>query len=94
MAASLNKLPAAERTRLFEICDGALAAQADYFRPKYAIGIGAFAESRIRSALEGREIRIGRILHPSPASPAANRGWETAVEAALEKMGIHFWRGR
>ena len=85
-----DKLPALERTRLFKICDGALAAQADHFHPKYVIGIGAFAETRIRSALDGRDVRIGRILHPSPASPAANRGWDTAVEAALEEMGVHF----
>jgi single-strand selective monofunctional uracil DNA glycosylase len=83
-----DKLKKEERAPLFEACDKALAAKVDYFRPRYALGIGAFAESRIRSALSSRDICIGRILHPSPASPAANRGWEDAVERALQEMGI------
>jgi single-strand selective monofunctional uracil DNA glycosylase len=33
-------------------------------------------------------MRIGRILHPSPASPAANRGWSRQVEAQLAGLGI------
>jgi hypothetical protein len=27
--------------------------------------------------------RVIQILHPSPASPAANRGWEAAIEKQL-----------
>lgn len=34
--------------------------------------------------------RIGRILHPSPASPRANRGWAEAATAELMALGI--WR--
>ena len=58
--------------------------------------MGGFAERRLRSVLEGdgidsdlaRRIRIGQILHPSPASPAANRGWAEAVDARLAELGI------
>jgi len=43
---------------------------------EWVIGIGGFAGARARHALAGiPNIRFGRILHPSPASPAANRGW-------------------
>lgn len=83
-----DKLRPAERMPLFNACDRALAAQVDHFRPKYVLGIGAFAEGRIRDILDNRTIQTGRILHPSPASPAANRGWEESVERALSSMGI------
>ena len=33
-------------------------------------------------------MKIGRILHPSPASPAANLGWAEAATAELRALGI------
>jgi single-strand selective monofunctional uracil DNA glycosylase len=33
-------------------------------------------------------LRVGRIPHPSPASPAANRGWDELVERAFAELGI------
>ena len=85
-----DKLGTAERTRLFEACDRALRAQITCLQPRYVLGIGAFAESRIRHVVDDAGIRVGRILHPSPASPAANRGWSQAVEKAMRQMGIGF----
>jgi len=35
-----------------------------------------------------RKPRIGRILHPSPASPAANRGWAEAACRQLGALGV------
>lgn len=32
--------------------------------------------------------RIDTILHPSPASPAANRGWAAAVDKRLAELGV------
>jgi single-strand selective monofunctional uracil DNA glycosylase len=52
------------------------------------IGIGAFAEVRAAEALAGVKIKIGRILHPSPASPAANRGWSEAATSQLVTLGV------
>ena len=54
------------------------------------IGVGAFAEQRAAQALAGIDVRIGRVLHPSPASPAANRGWAAAASAQLAAQGV--WR--
>jgi single-strand selective monofunctional uracil DNA glycosylase len=34
------------------------------------------------------KIQIGQILHPSPASPAANRGWAAAATKQLHDLGI------
>jgi single-strand selective monofunctional uracil DNA glycosylase len=33
-------------------------------------------------------LKIGRILHPSPASPAANKDWARKAAAALKALGI------
>lgn len=35
-------------------------------------------------------LRVGRMLHPSPASPAANRGWAEAAERDLRSLGVDF----
>ena len=83
-----NQLPAAERERLFRICDEALRAVVEQLSPRYVIGVGGFAEQRARAALDGLDLVVGTILHPSPASPRANRGWAKAIEAQLGKQGI------
>jgi len=83
-----DKLPAAERVPLFEVCDEALRRLVDAEKATRVIGIGKFAEDRVKAALDGKGLEIGRILHPSPASPAANRGWAEAVDKQLKAMGI------
>ncbi|MBI9089817.1 MAG: single-stranded DNA-binding protein [Desulfobacterium sp.] len=83
-----NNLPVAERRQLFEICDKALRQTVAYFSPKLVVGIGKFAADRAKAALSGLDITVGQILHPSPASPKANQGWEKHMEAELEALGI------
>lgn len=83
-----EQLPARETARLFELCDRALLRAADELGVRWAIGIGRFAERRIKTVLADRDIEKGFIPHPSPASPQANRGWSEATEEALEKQGI------
>lgn len=80
-----DKLSKKERDKLFEICDAALAEVLGTLQIGRAFGVGKFAETRLKSvagaALGPR--RIDSILHPSPASPAANRGWAQAVAHKL-----------
>jgi single-strand selective monofunctional uracil DNA glycosylase len=82
-----EKLPTAEREPLFAACDRALARSLEVLRPRLVIGVGKFAEERARP-LVAPEVRVGRVLHPSPASPLANRGWAAAVDAELRALGI------
>jgi single-strand selective monofunctional uracil DNA glycosylase len=82
-----DKLPAAERAPLFRVCNDALAHVAETLRPSLVVGIGGFAEQRAREAL-GDGVRIGRILHPSPASPATNVDWPGQVDAQLRALGF------
>ncbi len=83
-----DKLPAVEKKRLFQICDTALRRSIVVFRPQWVVGIGGFAEKRISAALKGMPLKIGRIIHPSPANPKANQGWGPHIESELAAMGI------
>jgi single-strand selective monofunctional uracil DNA glycosylase len=83
-----DRLPVASREMLFRRCDEALRRTIRHFRPRQVIAIGAFAESRAREALDGMGVGLARIPHPSPASPAANRGWSNAATRALRAAGI------
>ena len=83
-----DKLPAAEREPLIRACNHALRRTVGVLRPRIVVGVGHFAESRAREALEGLDVRIGRIPHPSPASPAANRGWAQQAERAFAELGV------
>lgn len=84
-----DKLPPRQREPLLAACDKALRRTVDYFQPSTVVGIGAFAEARAKVALDGAAVRIGRILHPSPASPVANRDWAQQATAQLRTLGIH-----
>lgn len=83
-----DKLPKAERDRLFEICDEALQDVTAIVQPALVVGVGRFAEHRSREALRTAGVRFGAILHPSPASPAANRGWARQAVAQLRALGV------
>ena len=87
-ADSPDKLAPAEKERLFAACDQHLERVVEALAPKWVVGIGAFAEGRAEAVLGGREIQIGRILHPSPANPRAQRDWAGTVRRELEALGI------
>jgi single-strand selective monofunctional uracil DNA glycosylase len=83
-----DKLPASEREELYAHCDQALARLVKFLEPERIIGVGKFAMTRAAAALGNGAPPIDWILHPSPASPAANRGWAPQAEAQLEAMGV------
>jgi len=90
------QLPASELQAVHAACDRHLARALVALAPQWAIGVGGFAERRLSAVLESdlvdgafaRGVRIAQILHPSPASPAANRGWSEAVDARLATLGL------
>jgi single-strand selective monofunctional uracil DNA glycosylase len=87
-----DKLPAAEREPLLAVCDAALGALIDLYRPAWCIGIGTYAQARLETVCRRdagrRQVRVGRLLHPSPASPVANRGWAAAATRMLVEQGV------
>jgi single-strand selective monofunctional uracil DNA glycosylase len=85
-----DKLPAAEAATLNKHCDDHLCAVIATLQPEWVIGVGAYAEecaNRAKELLRG-DFKVGRVLHPSPASPAANRDWAGAATKQLVKLGV------
>ena len=86
-----EKLPIAERQPLLDACDAALRSVVAELEPEWVVGVGAWARKRAAAALAAEVdagLKIGQILHPSPASPIANRGWAPQAEAQLSELGI------
>jgi single-strand selective monofunctional uracil DNA glycosylase len=83
-----DKLPKNEQAPLFAACDRALERIVAELEPDYVIGVGAFAEGRARRVLGETSVRVASILHPSPASPRANQGWERIASEELRQTGI------
>lgn len=68
-------------------CDAHLDAIVRSMEPEFVVGVGQFAEDRARRVV-GERATVGRILHPSPASPLANKGWAEQAEAQLRALGV------
>ncbi len=84
-----DKLPSAEMAAVEAACDAHLRAVIDILQPEWLVGVGGFAEARFRSVAGARsDVNITRILHPSPASPAANRDWSGDVTRALTALQL------
>lgn len=83
-----DKLPSAEREPLCAACDLATQRVVEELAPEWVIGVGAFAEKRARHIFGEDAVRIASILHPSPASPKANRGWAEFAEQQLSALGL------
>ena len=81
----------AERNPLNDLCHRTLCDIVRLLKVKVIIGVGKFAMTQTNKALaEGgiSGIRVETILHPSPANPVANKGWEPIVTQQLEQLEI------
>jgi single-strand selective monofunctional uracil DNA glycosylase len=83
-----DKLAKRDREQILPPCDRALALTAQALSIQKIVAIGVWAEQRVRIACAHLPLEIGRILHPSPASPAANRGWATIATRQLRDLGV------
>lgn len=82
-----DKLPKGEREPLYKACDRALGDLLKALDVRQAIGVGRFAEERLKSVTTalGITLPISTILHPSPANPRANADWEGEVTPILKR---------
>lgn len=89
-----DKLPASERGPLEAACDEGLRRAVQLLEPEWVIGVGVWAEKKARAALASlpKQPKFGRILHPSPASPKANKGWAGFALQELTDMGFRLPR--
>ena len=88
-----DKLPARERVPLEAACRRHLAQVIVSLHPEIVIGVGAYAAKQVKQVLAASPsttaaIRWGMLPHPSPASPAANRGWTEMARTALQKLHV------
>jgi len=82
-----DKLLAAEREPLYRACDRHLERLVTILEPEWVVGVGRFAEGRAREVLR-ETVRVGRILHPSPANPRAHANWGATVRSELVAQGV------
>lgn len=87
-----DKLPKAEMQPVEKACRQHLAAVIAAQQPEWLIGVGAYAEKKlietVKEYFPDQGFKTGKILHPSPASPMANRGWEPQAEKQLLELGV------
>lgn len=85
-----DKIPAEEMKPVNKVCLGHLEAIIKLLKPRYLIGVGAYAQKHLANIAKGlkHEPAVGRILHPSPASPAANRDWAGTARKQLQELGV------
>ena len=82
-----DKLAAGEKAALFAACDEHLRETVRILQSEWLIGIGDFAAKRARDVFT-EKIKIGQVLHPSPACPASNRDWAGQVTTQLRALGV------
>ncbi len=85
-----DKLPPVEREPLDAACDRHLHAILTALQPKFVVGVGAYAEKCLQRVLKSQpcDAKLSRILHPSPASPAANKDWAGKATQQLKEAGV------
>ena len=67
-----------------------MAVAADESTPDLLPGVDLVTEEVAPGVYRvlGDGVRIGRILHPSPANPRANRDWAGEVRAQIRDLGL------
>jgi single-strand selective monofunctional uracil DNA glycosylase len=84
-----DKLHREDMLSLQDVCDTHLRKVIQAIGPVRVVGVGGYAEDCLKRILGAEsEIQISRILHPSPASPAANKDWAGQVTKQLTSAGI------
>ena len=83
-----DKLKTEEKKALYDACDGHLRDVIRALSPEFLVGVGNFAAERAAEALS-RDVKITKILHPSPANPRSNGGnWGKIAEQQLVEAGV------
>lgn len=86
-----DKINSTEMAPVHAACLEHLRTIITTLQPEWIIGVGAFAECRAQ-ALQNLhptlDFKIARILHPSPASPAANKDWAGNVTRKMQELSL------
>ncbi len=95
-----DKLPREQVAAVDAACQRHLVQLLTITRPRLLVGVGAYALKQLELASaalpeeQRRELVHGTILHPSPASPVANKYWpqrpREQLLALLEQAGLTY----
>ena len=77
-----------DREALYDACDRHLWAAVRALNPRWLVGIGTFAASRAKDVFGETDVKVIKILHPSPASPLSNKDWPGIVTRQLDDAGV------
>lgn len=84
-----DKLHAKEAAKLNKLCDEYLIRFVEIVQPQNLIGVGAYAEKCLKRLFTDRQTyQIYRMIHPSPASPAANKDFAGTAVRQLKSFGV------
>lgn len=82
----VDKLSQATAIEINRLCSRHLAHVIDLLQPEILVGIGNWAEKQMEHWKDDKI--VGHILHPSPASPKANKGFAKLASYQLEQLGV------
>lgn len=86
-----DKLPITKRQRIDAACQRHLCTHIELMDPEIVVGVGAYATQQLASVIKHfpeRNIKLGQLLHPSPASPVANKQWPELPKQQLRDLNI------
>lgn len=85
------QLPKAQVKQVDEACQAHLCRLIEIFHPHYLVGVGSYALKQLETAAKrfpNSGLVTGVLLHPSPASPVANKCWPEKPKQQLRDLGI------
>lgn len=84
-----TQLPKSQVEALDAACQRHLVRLLQILQPRVLIGVGGYALKQLElaaAALPEQSFTLGTMLHPSPASPVANKHWPTRPREQIEQI--------
>ncbi len=84
-----DKLPKEQRQAVEQLCEQHLREMIEILSPRYLIGVGGYATKQLEAiakSIPERDFHIATLLHPSPASPMANKLWPQRPKEQLAEI--------
>ena len=79
-----------DKKKVYELCDKALFRIFSLLQATEIIAVGRVVNERLIKVRQkfSLDINIHFLMHPSPANPAANKGWSEIAEKSLSELNI------
>ena len=79
-----------DKKKVYELCDKALFRILSLLQATEIIAVGRVVNERLIKVRQkfSLDINIHFLMHPSPANPAANKGWSEIAEKSLSELNI------